>query len=83
MAGEERPFWKRVIDGILDFFTAFFGIGYLIARFTGETTANGFSLNGMSAIVLFAAVIAYFVIGNRTGGTLWQRILRIPPPRGQ
>ena len=28
------------------------------------------------ALLLFAIIVAYFVIGSKTGGTLWQRILR-------
>ena len=74
--------WKRVIAWILDFFTVFFVVGMLIAKFTGETTEGGFSLNGGSAVVLFAIIIAYFVIGRRfAGGTLWDRIFRIRRPQ--
>lgn len=66
---------RIVFAGILDFFTAFFVFGYLIAKFTGDTTEKGFQLNGAPALILFALVVAYFVIGNRIGGTIWQRIL--------
>ncbi len=67
--------FKKIIAAILDFLTSFFGFGYLIAKFTGDTTQNGFELNGAPALLLFALVVAYFVIGNKTGGTIWQRIL--------
>ncbi len=67
--------FKKIIAAILDTITSFGGFGYLIARFTGNTTENGFELNGMPAIILFGLVIAYFVIGKYAGGTPWQRIL--------
>ncbi|WP_323036489.1 hypothetical protein [Pararhodobacter sp.] len=70
------PTWRIVLAAILDFFTVFALGGYIIAKFTGNMTENGFQLNGMPALVLFAAIIAYFVIARFVGGTLWQRILR-------
>ncbi len=66
--------FKKIIAAILDLATSFGGFGYAIAKFTGDTTDGGFQLNGMPAIILFALVIAYFVIGTKTGGTIWQRI---------
>ncbi len=68
---------RRIAAGVLDFFTIFLIGGFAIAKLTGNTTQGGFELNGMPALVLFAFIIAYFVIGSRyLGGTLWQRILR-------
>lgn len=68
--------WRKVVAGILDFLTAFFAFGYAIAAVTGGMKEGGFELSGPPALVLFAAIIAYFVIGSRyCGGTLWQRIL--------
>lgn len=67
--------WRIVLAAILDFITVFAVGGWVIARFTGGLTENGFSLNGMPAVILFIVIIAYFVVGRRTGGTLWQRIL--------
>lgn len=50
--------------------------GYVIGAATGETTKDGFSLHGASALVLFAGIILYFYLGWKVlGGTLWQRIL--------
>ncbi len=69
------PTWKVVVAFILDLFTSFFGLGYLIALLTGDTTPGGFQLNGLPALVLFAAVIAYMWLMPRYGGRLWQRIL--------
>ena len=68
--------WRKVVAAILDAFTIFFVAGYAVAYFTGGLTPDGFKLNGAPAFLLFAIVIAYFVIGRKfAGGTLWQRIL--------
>ncbi len=72
------PIWKIVLAAILDFTTAFVGIGYCVATVTGDTTGFGFDLTGNPALVLFALMIAYYVIGNRFfRGTLWKHILGI------
>ena len=77
MASESgAPMWKKVVAAILDFLTVFFVGGFVIANFTGETTSGGFELDGVSALVLFAAIAVYFVLGHKYGGTLWQRILK-------
>ncbi len=68
--------WRVVIAFILDFFASFMVFGYVIAAITGDTTEGGFSLNGLPAIILFALVIAYFVLMPRFGGRLFQRLLR-------
>jgi len=70
------PTWRIVLAAILDFVTIFALGGYVIARFTGNTTENGFQLNGAPALLLFVVIIAYFFLSKRMGGTLWQRILR-------
>ena len=72
---------RRVFAGILDFITVFAIGGYAIGKLTGNTTDNGFQLDGWPALALFALIIAYFVIGYQfAGGTIWQRILRVPRP---
>lgn len=73
---ERAPVWRIVLAAILDFFTIFGFGGYAIARLTGNLTESGFALSGPPAFALFGVMIAYFVIGGRTGGTLWQRLLR-------
>jgi hypothetical protein len=79
---ELAPVWKRNVAFILDFFTVFFIGGVLIGWATGQTTAGGFELEGAPALVLFAIIVAYFVILRRyAGGTLWDRILRIQRPQ--
>jgi hypothetical protein len=68
--------WRKVLAGILDFFTVFFVLGYTIAQLTGGVTDEGFKLQGMPAFVLFALIAIYFVAGTKyLGGTIWQRIL--------
>jgi len=78
MAEEKKAgMFRRVIAAILDFFTIFIVGGMAIATLTGDTTGAGFKLDGIPALILFALMIAYFVIGSRyLGGTLWQRILK-------
>ena len=67
---------KKIAAGILDFITSFGGFGYIIAKFTGNTTEGGFELNGINAGILFALVIAYFVLMPKfAGGTIWQHIM--------
>jgi hypothetical protein len=81
---EPAAVWKRGLATVLDLITVFFGAGYLIGVATGQTTSNGFNLHGGPALLLFAVMVAYFVVGRRyAGGTLWDRILGIrrPQPR--
>lgn len=68
--------WRKVLAAILDFFFIFIVAGYVIAKFTGGTTEEGFNLNGGPALLLFAIVVLYFIVGRRyLGGTLFQRLL--------
>ena len=68
--------WRKVLAAILDFVTVFFGGGYAIGYLTGSVTSEGFKLEGMPALILFALLIIYFVAGSKyLGGTIWQRIL--------
>lgn len=72
------PTWRIITAAILDFITIFFAGGYAVGWATGslKPDGSGFDLSGMPAIVLFAVIIAYFVVSNRyLGGTLWQHIL--------
>ena len=49
--------WRVVLAFLLDLTVSFILFGYVIAMITGDTTEGGFELNGLPAIVLFAAVI--------------------------
>lgn len=68
--------WRRIAAAILDFIMVFFGGGYAIGALTGSLTADGFKLEGIPALALFALIVVYFVAGNKyLGGTIWQRVL--------
>ena len=71
------PFWRRALAGLFDFVMVFFGVGYVIGKLTGESTPDGFSLHGGSALVLFAIIALYFYLGWKVlGGTVGQRVFR-------
>lgn len=70
----------KVLAAVLDFVTIFMAAGFVISKFTGQSTDGGFKLKGTPALVLFAVVIAYFwLLPKVAGSTLWQWILG---PRG-
>ncbi len=76
------PMWKRIVAPILDFIMVFAVGGYLIGAATGSLEPGGFNLQGWPALVLFAAIVAYFYVGRRmTGGTLWDRFFGIGRPQ--
>jgi hypothetical protein len=64
-----------VLAAILGFFAAVFLFGFVVAWATNGLTPGGFRLDGLPALLLFAAIVAYFVVGKRVGGALWKRIL--------
>ncbi|MEO3999762.1 hypothetical protein [Mesorhizobium sp. CAU 1732] len=69
--------WRIVLAFILDLITAFAVLGYVIGVVFGGATENGFALEGWRALLLLAAIIAYFIVFDRyLGGTIWKRILR-------
>ena len=69
--------WRKVIAAILDFLTIFFVGGFVVGYLSGGLTDNGFDLKGGPALILFALIVAYFIVGRKfAGGTIWQRILR-------
>ena len=81
-ANAPAPTWKRIVAPILDFFSVFFGAGYAIASATDMRTPDGFNLTGWPALLLFAIILAYFIVGRRfAGGTLWDRFFGIARPR--
>lgn len=74
--GVEIEHWRIILAFFLDLLTAFILFGYAISRLFGGATEKGFSLQGWPAVLLFGAVVIYFLIFNRFfGGTLWDRIL--------
>lgn len=82
MTNVRAAVWKRVLATVLDFGTVFTAAGYAIAKVTGNTTQDGFKLEGGPALLLFGLVIAYFIIGRKlAGGTLWDRVFGIKRPQ--
>lgn len=75
MTSDRPATWKVITAAILDFLLVFIGGGYVIARLTGGITEGGFQLSGGPALALFALVVAYFVVLNRMGGTVFKRLL--------
>ena len=54
--------WRKVLAAIFDFLTVFFVGGYVIGHVTGNLSDDGFKLEGVPALVLFAIIVAYFAI---------------------
>jgi len=72
-----KPFWRRGLAGFLDFLTVFFVGGYVIGALTGNLSSDGFKMEGLPVLVLFAVIVLYFYLGwEKLGGTIWQRILK-------
>jgi hypothetical protein len=70
------PTCRKVVAFILDLDFSFAIFGYVIAKFTGGTTDQGFDLQGGPALLLFGLVILYFIMFRRfLGGTVFQRLL--------
>ena len=70
------PTWRKVVAFILDLVFSFAIFGYVIAKFSGGTTDQGFDLQGGPALLLFGLVILYFIVFRRfLGGTVFQRLL--------
>ena len=67
--------WRIVMAFLLDVLCSLIVIGYAVAAVTGQTTEDGFQLQGWPALVSIVMVIAYFIIGRRLGGTVFQRLL--------
>ncbi|ALA18282.1 MULTISPECIES: hypothetical protein [unclassified Chelatococcus] len=78
-------YWRCVFSFLLDFLTAFFGLGIAVALFSGrgvetEGASFNFNLSGLSAVAFFLLFFGYFIIFNRfLGGTIWRRILGVGP----
>ena len=62
---KQVPTWRKVLAAVLDFVTIFFVAGYVIGYSTGGLTTEGFKLDGMPALILFAVIVVYFVIGGK------------------
>lgn len=75
--------WHAVLAAIVDFLTAFWISGMLVATIAGGRTQGGFSLQGMPALLCFALIVAYFVIRSyvRVPAVVQLESLLQPPGR--
>lgn len=70
--------WRKVVAAILDVLMVFFAGGYVVGWLTGNIVDGGFTLEGAPALILFALIVAYFVVFTKfLGGTPWQRALGV------
>jgi len=79
---ERAAIWKRLAAFYVDFCTVYYGGGYLIDLAVGEPSKHGGYFHGIIALAHLAVVVLYFIVGwLYAGGTLWDRIFRIPRPQ--
>lgn len=72
--------WRVVVAWIIDIFGGFLVFGYVIGLIFGGSTDTGFRLQGWTALLLFAVLIAYVIGFNRyLGGTIGKRIMKVVP----
>ncbi|HEC14048.1 MAG TPA: RDD family protein [Acidiferrobacteraceae bacterium] len=65
----------RLVAQIIDMIVLM-GIGYVLAIFTGDTTASGFSMQGPSALLFFAISFGYYIaMEAQLGGTVGKMAL--------
>ena len=70
--------FRRAVALILDGVITFAGFGYLVATITGDTTGNGFQLDGAPAFILFALMAAYWIFAEAMfGATIGKLLLGI------
>jgi uncharacterized membrane protein len=77
MSDDKVSTWRIVLAAILDFLTAFFGIGFAVAALTGGLTGTGFALNGLPALLVILLIVLYFWGFPRLfGARIWEGILK-------
>lgn len=75
---KNAPVWKKIFAFIVDLVGSFYVFGMIIGYLTGNLVKGGFQLEGGPALILFALMIAYFVVMNKYyGGTLGKRLFGI------
>ncbi|MEO6843342.1 MAG: RDD family protein [Bradyrhizobium sp.] len=83
-----QALWKRNVAGTLDFILSMFVFGYLFSKIfgsqpgphvviPGSTTTEMFGLGGLPLLFTAIAVVAYFILLGRTGGTIFQRLFQM------
>ncbi len=80
MADGQVSTGRIVLAAILDFITAFFGIGYAVAALSGGLTEGGFQLAGFPALLAIVLIVLYFWgFPKLFGARIWQGILKAKP----
>lgn len=79
---ENAPYARSVVAFLVDFIASFVVLGYAIALASGQMDQFRFHLTGNRALMLLAAMGAYFVVFDLfLGGTIGRRILKVAPAR--
>lgn len=76
------PTWKVVLAFLLDLYAAFYFFGCLIAWWTDKLEIGffnfSFDLEGVSALVLYSLILAYFIVMNKFfNGTFGRKIFGV------
>jgi uncharacterized RDD family membrane protein YckC len=83
-----QPLWKRNVAGILDFVLSVLAFGFVFTKIfgaqpgpqvvtPGAVTHEVAGLSGLPLLFTAIAVIAYFIVLWRTGGTVFQRLFQM------
>ena len=81
---QKREYWRSIVSFMLDFLTAFWVPGYVVAWWTGQLRGWFFDVQGLWALAVFGVLLGYFVIGNSMfGGTPWRRIFGVSAGSGR
>jgi hypothetical protein len=83
-----QPLWKRNVAALLDFFLSAIVFGYIFNKIfggqpgppptiPGAATHEFFSLSGWPFLFTVIAIVAYFILLGRTGGTVFQRLFQM------
>ena len=88
-----QPLWKRNVAGISDFILSVLLFGFVFTKIfgtqpgpqiviPGAVTHEVAGLSGLPLLATAIAVIAYFIVLGRTGGTIFQRLLQMKRSSG-
>jgi hypothetical protein len=83
-----QPLWKRNVAAILDFVLCVLVFGYIFTKIfgaqpgphaviPGATTHEIVGLSGWPLLFTVIAIVAYFILLGRTGGTVFQRLFQM------
>ena len=84
-----QPLWKRNVAGILDFLLSAIVFGFIFNEILGSkpgpqpvlpagaTQGVHFNLSGWPLLLTVVAMVAYFILAGRTGGTVFPRLFQM------